>query len=679
MSQLLSVALLLLATALSAASATGFTTYTTADGLAFDQVRWIMQDGDGALWFATDGGGVSRYDGEQWITLTTDDGLAYNEVETIVQDRAGVYWFATDGGGVSRYDGLRWQTFTTADGLAYGEIEGMIQAADGTYWIATEKGANRYDGSRWQTFTTADGLALDELESLYQDSAGDYWFGTDGDGASRYNGGSWKTYSVADGLADNRVRAIYQDRTGVYWFATERGVSRYDGNSWQSLSTSDGLVDDTVNHIMEDDGGHLWFATDGGVSRFDGQIFISFTVRDGLAGETVHCVYQDRDGNMWFATEGGVTTYRPRPGRPPVVQVSVVADRRYENPTELGISSQIRLVAFELEPESSRHPPESIIFYYRLTGYDPEWQTSRDSRIEYEHLPRGDYTFEVRAIDRDLVYSKEPVRTKLEVYFPRTWLALGALVLFAGALVIVQSLRVYQRERSLRRLHDELQDSHDTLEQRVAERTNALAAALEGKELLIKEIHHRVKNNLQIITSLLNLQSRKIDNKDTQALFEDSSNRVKSMALIHEYLYQSEDLVRIDFASYINTLVPDLLETYRTNGTHIDLDMQLEQVALPPEAAVPCGLILNELVTNSLKYAYPEGGDGRIRIGLRQVDGRVQLSVADDGVGLPKDVDARMGQSLGLTMVHTLIGQLQGELEIDDQNGTLFRFSFTPT
>ena len=203
-----------------------------------------------------------------------------------------------------------------------------------------------------------------------------------------------------------------------------------------------------------------------------------------------------------------------------------------------------------------------------------------------------------------------------------------------------------------------------------------LKAALHEKEVLLKEIHHRVKNNLQIIASLLSLQSDQLKDPDDLVLFEDTQHRVKSMALIHESLYRTGDLARFNFARYIDGLCTDLLQSYGNGTSHIRLHAELDELIFDVDTAVPCGLIINELLTNALKYAFPDGHPGDIYIGLRAEAGQVTLSVRDTGIGFPANLDFRHTESLGLQLVSMLTEQLGGTIALARDCGTAFAVTF---
>ena len=212
---------------------------------------------------------------------------------------------------------------------------------------------------------------------------------------------------------------------------------------------------------------------------------------------------------------------------------------------------------------------------------------------------------------------------------------------------------------------------------------DGLERMVDEKNILIKEIHHRIKNNMQIISSLLNLQSQhlKADEQFAVSILKESQNRVKSMAMIHENLYQSKDFTHIKFEDYITRLVYELFYSYSGDADKIRLVVDVDDVNLNMETAVPCGLIVSELFTNSVKYAFPEGREGEIRVSLKQEPGKDDdrefiLTVSDDGVGFPPDLDYRNTETLGLELVNSLTCQIDGNISLDLTQGTKFTVKF---
>lgn len=202
-------------------------------------------------------------------------------------------------------------------------------------------------------------------------------------------------------------------------------------------------------------------------------------------------------------------------------------------------------------------------------------------------------------------------------------------------------------------------------------------AALAEKEVLLKEVHHRVKNNLQIISTLLDLQSDSIRDEQSLNAFRESQERIRSMALVHEQLYQSRDLGSIDFAEYIEKLSRFLYSTYMADPERITLKVDAGHLSIEIDRAIPCGLIVNELVSNALKHAFPDGRKGEITIRLCSGnDGMIRLTVGDNGTGLPPGVDFRNTATLGLQLVNMLTKQLQGEFSILNDGGAVFSICF---
>ncbi len=204
-----------------------------------------------------------------------------------------------------------------------------------------------------------------------------------------------------------------------------------------------------------------------------------------------------------------------------------------------------------------------------------------------------------------------------------------------------------------------------------------IRASLKEKEVLLKEIHHRVKNNLQIVSSLLYMQATRTEHPGAVSALKESRARIKSMALIHERLYQSPNLASVDMGGYTKNLVSDLRHFYKSEESSVRLTVKIDDIALGITEAIPCGLIINELVSNALKHAFPQGTAGDIAIQMQKREGNsIVLTVSDSGTGFPENVDFRNSPSLGLTLVNSLVQQLDGTIELDRSAGTRFTIRF---
>lgn len=214
--------------------------------------------------------------------------------------------------------------------------------------------------------------------------------------------------------------------------------------------------------------------------------------------------------------------------------------------------------------------------------------------------------------------------------------------------------------------------SRDITESKLAEKQ--LKEALKEKEILLKEVHHRVKNNLQVISSILNLQSSYVSDENTLNILKESQNRIKSMAFIHESLYQNKDFAQIKFSEYVVNLTNNLIHSYGIYNNLIDLKLEIDEVFLNLDDSIPCGLIINELVSNALKYAFSNNEQGQIEVKVKNKGNKVYLSVADNGKGLPKDFNIENTPSLGLQLVSSLCEQLEANLKLTTQEGKGTRF-----
>lgn len=696
-----------------------FANFGVEDGLTNGQVTDLFEDEAGHLWWTTDGGGVSRYDGALIAAFTQEDGLLDSLVLSAAQDRQGRLWFGSyqgltcyDGehfatfplgdrvwsivedrqdrlwfatyGGVRRLQGAGFARLTMADGLSDDNVSCILEDLQGRLWLGTwfhGGGLCRCDdvaalisgAAPLVHFTTADGLADDNITCLCEDSEERVWVGTEG-GLSLYDGVGFKSFTTADGLVADAVTCCCLDRRGRLWVGTQKGVSCYDGAHFTNYTMAEGLVDELVLCIFEDDRSHLWFGSHGGgLTRFDGQIFQGLSRRDGLIDDVVQQILQDRDGMVWIATEGGVNRYCPSRQVPALRLVEVVAGQRLGT-EEVQVPVSQQLVAFEFEGSSLTTQSERLAYVYRLVGRDGEWRPSYEPRVEYQGLAEGNYTFEVRAVDRDLNYS-DPASVRLKVVpDPR-------------------DRRIDELEQRVRARTQELEQKNSDLEQA----NTQLAEANQAKSLFLANISHEIRTPMNAILGYAQVLRRDADLRpDFRAVVDiirQSGDHL--LKLINEVL----DLSKIEAGRMeLQTADFDLAALLQGHAAMFRLRCQEQGLAwslkgVGSDARWVRGdenklsQVLINLLSNAVKFT--EAGSVALRLKIED-DDRYRFEVADTGPGISAEEQqqlfeefrqgvaghSRGGTGLGLALARRFVAMMGGELAVESTPGAGSTFSF---
>ena len=340
--------------------------------------------------------------------------------------------------------------------------------------------------------------------------------------------------------------------------------------------------------------------------------------------------------------------------------------------------------------DNTQSPPIIRSYVMGLSQWVDSHQTEQHPILDMWRS--GEVVYRRDLLDEDLLvenawlssYFDHSVRSIIDVPFEHGTLALNSDLAnaFSQDDIAVLSIMAQVLSEAFNRLNDmrAVERHTQALESEVEERLRAeeeIKRSLAEKEALLQEIHHRVKNNLQIVSSLIDLQARHTEDEQTLEMFRESRDRIRTMALVHEKLYQSNDLAHIDLPGYIRTLATDLMHSYSINTNQIESDIHIDDIALGIDMAIPCGLIINELLSNALKYAFPDNRSGCITLELRQVQpGAYLLRVADNGAGLPEGMDYEKTDSLGLKLVVSLVRQLRGKIELLRDSGTTYEIRF---
>ncbi|MGE5313816.1 MAG: two-component regulator propeller domain-containing protein [Acidobacteriota bacterium] len=582
-------------------------------------------------------------------------------------------------------------------------------------------------------------ISNNNIRSLYEDRNGSLWIGTYGGGFDRYDRES-DTFqrfmhdpNNPNSVSHDFASPVSGDRDGMIWVGTYGfGLNRYDPKTgtFTNLTESDGLCNNTIYGIQPCADGRIWITTNSGISCYDPKTrrFKNYTSSSGLQGEefNLNSSFQAEDGTLYFGGPNGFNEFHPARIQensvvPPVFITGMhIFNKPLKSDSSITLKRHVKLeydensLNFDFVALNYRKP-ELNRYRHKLEGFDKEWSTAGSSRrASYTNLSPGTYVFRVQGSNNDDVWNMEGAAITIVIAPPfwLTWWAytlyvLSVLGIFAAILWYVQrrqrrilmmeqqrheSELIRQKNIKLKEANDEILRHQEILKERsdqiewtnqelkeeILERHRAedqLKEALAEKEVLLKEIHHRVKNNLTIVGSLLGMQSDIVVNDSDRQLFHEAKNRVITMAQIHEKLYQSKNLADIDFGEYIRGVATQLFHAY--NNGSAQLRIHAEKVKFGVDTAIPCGLIINELVTNSLKYAFPEGAHGMVLVELRSTpEKEYEIVVGDTGIGFPDSVDFRSTETMGLTLVRSLVKQLRGTIELDINYGTKFTIRF---
>lgn len=686
-------------------------------GLWGTNVRAFAEDNKrGHLYVATRGGALNQFDEglevERHYVPDLNDPYAIQgeKVMALALQDDGMLWVGTHGQGISKFNPETGQFSHKGNDIRYAAISSqdalcMHFSSSDLLWIGTIGGGlNRLEtGSmRFRTYIHdyADSTTLsdDNVSAIYTDSEGVLWVGTF-HGLNRFDAKSEtfeRFYAKPNDpktISDNYVKSIYEDSNGNLWIGTTGGLNMYDRGAgvFVSYTVQQGLPNDVIYGILEDKGGNLWLSTNKGISQFDpvNETFHNYTTFDGLQGNEFNtgASMESVDGRMFFGGLNGFNIFHPdsigtNESIPPIVLTGFSI---FNKPVELGQgilerdineTQRVELTGeqsvFSLEFAALSYNASSENEYaYKLLGFVDEWSYIGKRRfVTFTNLDPGTYTFIVKGSNNDGIWNEEGRKLIIDIK-PEFWQTTWFSWTVAMSLIFLVFLFVQVRERTLR-------VQRERLELLVSERTAEILREKEGKEVLLKEIHHRVKNNLQVITSLLRLQSYHIDDKKALELFEESQNRVVSMALIHEKIYESRDLAGINLQEYVLQLTENLIATYNLKQS-IELDVDIRITDLNLDTLTPIGLILNEVISNAIKYGFKGEEGDTITVHLdRATEDKFRMLVGDNGAGLPAELwEAESSPTLGLELIRTLADQIDGELNRLPRKGTYFELIFS--
>lgn len=501
----------------------------------------------------------------------------------------------------------------------------------------------------------------------------------------------------------------WQDTDGVWWLATNgEGLYRWNPktNLSRQFNITAGLPSDVLYRIEPDAFENLWISSDYGLIRFNRNDFSinTYTTTDGISHNEFNRTssFKAADGKLYFGGLNGVVGFDPRDFKTDTSQLRVplriIAFNQFvgsANELVNKTAELLRNARIVLEPddkfftldfqlldfandESHRNPGHENTgrYAYQIEGLDKNWVFINENSVRISGLPYGDYVLRIRAQNREGAWNKEALSIPLKVLKPvyLQWYFILSVILLLGLLIyLFIQFRIRQLARDKRRLEETVGERTRQLKQSLAEQT----ALLLEKDVLMKEIHHRVKNNLQVISGLLELQGKSLTDEAAREALQEGRNRVRSIALIHQNLYQFENLSSIDLKRFTGDLCRQVQSVFQREK-NVALAIDVPDVHLDIDSAVPLGLILNELLSNSFKYAFKDVSDGEIGVTILVVsEGKFRLVYSDNGPGLLPEFDLKKAATLGLQLVNDLSRQIGGRVHYQTLNGAVFTIDFT--
>ena len=685
----------------------GFTFFSGESGLTSDGIFNIYRDQDKRYWLGT-ADGIFSYDGDSFMQHKLPGDYENQYIWNITGLPDGSLLIGMPDYTLMTYDGQSYSNFSEEYGLGSLYVYDFFVDSDNILWICAESGLYRVNLKSKATrhYTVEDGLASDQVFTMYEDQQGAKWIGTNY-GLSIYDGTDFKNIRVEDGLVHNQVDYITADKQNHIWLGTGGGISEYipaEGNKPAKINNfdkNDGMLLVTTHFLWFDEDGYLWQGTNAGLQSLDvptyrqtGEMSVQhYALSDqGIGLEfNYHALFSEAPNVAWMGSmEGAVKLNTNKLQRNSKLQgfnftqISVnsvpVNWENYEVPVEYK-NGQIKFpsVAYPTGKNNFRFDfqglsyvnPENIQYRFKLEGFEDQWMpVTKDNSAVYTSLSPGEYEFVVEAKTGSGNFSDNRIAYSFSIAYPfyRSYLFYAlAGILLIGLIYGYIRIRIGYLEKN-------------RLEQLVEERTQHLKEALEEKEVLIKEIHHRVKNNLAVISGILELQIDHAQHDHASKVLRDGQQRIQSIAMIHEKLYQSERLAEIDFAKYVEELVEVIVRSHDKQEKNIKVDVQTGGVKLGVDQGIPCGLIINELLSNAYEHAFEGRKEGNILVRFKHInENQIQLIVRDDGVGLPGDYETMQQQTetLGMGLVSTLVRQLEGEIEVNSlDQGTEFIVEF---
>lgn len=669
---------------------TPFTFYSKTEGLNKSDNFGILEDDLGRIWVANNEEGIYIKGNNKNRHITQKDGLAGNSVRILKQDLKGNIWAGTQNGLSYITKDLKISNVPEFAGIP---IKSILVHDDGKVYIGTlSHGVWLKEGEKYSKLF---GDSVKSGFSLGIDANDNVVVGTNNGCYMKVNGSYGRQ---TKGIKNTFISNITVDKNGNLWVGTDRSISRWDGDHFVNYDVEDGLTSDLVYVLFSDQEGFLWVGTNKGLNKLtlDGSSEITrikeYGFEEGFKGVELNSkgFYENEKGEIYFSTVDGLHKYVPEYDynfsyNTPVYinDIKLFLEKIDQNkltgetknwfgiPKNIILETDENHLTFEFFAVDYLSP-KGINYTFFLEGFDKDWSPPTKSRYAvYSNLPPGNYTFQVKQFDNEfsqIAILNFRIKKPPPPFYRSIWFLLLCLILF---ILIVYYFTEYRTVK--------LKNQQSYLESKIEERTQEIQESEREKTVLLQEVHHRVKNNLQIIISLFRLQTHFTDNEEAIELFRNSQNRIRSMSKIHEKLYETKDLSKVEIKTYIEELIADIVSSYDINNTVI-VESSIQNCFINLNELTPLALIINEIITNSMKYGLKEIQDPVVNISLSQsVIGDTVLVISDNGNGFDNAI-WEDHQTMGVELIKTLTEQLDGTIELNqDSEHPVYTLKFKAT
>lgn len=707
---------------------------TKKNGLSSNYIYRLVKDKEGTIWIATDGDGVSIFKDKNFKFYDISSEYGSNSVYGALKARDGTLWFGTDNAIVRyrngsyrtfklpestyfeeeiwdiselpngnlllltysnlllEFDGSNFRRYRFRDQFPSNFINDIL--VDGnTIWIGAEDALIKYQNGSFNKIIPTQDYWGSYINTLYKDSDGSLWLGTE-NGAAKFDGENFQYFDEEDGISGSSVYEFEEDRSGNIWIGTTEGFSvlrlAIDNTALtkvENFQADEAFLNETI-FLQFDEHGGLWQGTNGGINYFNVETWMTtgimnrvhFPLQEYGKGVEMngHASLLDNNGTLWFgsARKGLISFDYPKGVKelendpaPSTFIRSIESNGELlfdQSVKELDESRQLSLDFDENNIEFrfgavNYKDPHRVFYKYKLQGFDEEWHSGFGiNEATYTNLPAGEYEFQVFSKSVKSDWGTVPATFGISIEKP-FWLSTIFFVfivsLIVAAIVLYINIRLNAMERR-------------DLKELVDEQTKDIQEALDEKEVLIKEIHHRVKNNLAVVSGLLELQSWKMPDGLAKKALQESKMRVLTMSKVHENLYQNKDLAKVNVKRFFGDLLKSVSVTMKQTNHNIEVVQHVEDIVIDVNLGVPLGLITNELISNCYKHAFNKTKKGVITVTFEEEEDSYKLTIHDNGVGNSIDLLTEKNDSLGMSLVKSLVAQIKAEITYSGEDGS---------